>query len=467
MLFFDIPFFVLFAVVFPLNFILKGQLRITMLLLASYVFYGWWDWRFLSLLLISTWVDYSVALMLDRTESQVRRRLILTISIIANLGMLGYFKYANFFIDSFAAAFNIPPDQQLLLNIVLPPGISFYTFQTLSYTIDVYRRKAPPERNLLTFATFVAFFPQLVAGPIERPNKLIPQLHWDPRFNWANVYFGARLFILGCFKKLVIADNLGPISDAVFANPNAHTSLGLMIGAYCFALQIYCDFSGYSDMARGIAKMMGIDLSINFNLPYLSTSLNEFWRRWHITLSYWLRDYLYIPLGGSRRGFGKHIRNLLITFTASGLWHGAAWTFVLWGLLHGLYITVELLVSRFTRLTAPRWLRIALTFHVVVLLWVFFRAQSLMDVARFFRGLILPKHHGYFREIDFGNLAMLLFYASPLVAFSIWQYASKTLTPDLRLLSNRPLHGALLGIVAGLVILMGAQRAAQFIYFQF
>jgi alginate O-acetyltransferase complex protein AlgI len=274
-----------------------------MLLIASYAFYAWFDWRFLSLLWLSTIVDFFVGLLLANPSIERRRKLILTVSIIANLGMLGFFKYFNFFIDSFVTAFNVPESHRFFVEVVLPPGISFYTFQTLSYTIDVYRRKVPVERSLLLFATYVAYFPHMVAGPIVRPRILIPQLERDPTFKWTNVYYGLRLFLVGCFKKLVIADNLAPISDAVFANPSAHSSLGLMIGAYCFALQIYCDFSGYSDMARGIAKSMGIALSLNFNVPYLSASLNEFWRKWHMTLSYWLRDYVYIPLGGSRRGF--------------------------------------------------------------------------------------------------------------------------------------------------------------------
>lgn len=225
-----------------------------MILIASYAFYAWFDWRFLSLLLVSTVVDFAVGLMLANPSLERRRKMILAISIVANVGMLGLFKYFNFFVDSFVTAFNISEGQRFLVEVVLPPGISFYTFQTLSYTIDVYRRKVPAERSLLLFATYVAFFPHMVAGPIVRPRILIPQLERDPTFKWSNVYYGLRLFLVGCFKKLVIADNLAPLSDAVFVNPSAHSSLGLMIGAYCFALQIYCDFSGYSDMARGTQR---------------------------------------------------------------------------------------------------------------------------------------------------------------------------------------------------------------------
>lgn len=465
MLFYDPPFFVLFALVFPLNYLLRGNARVAMLLIASYIFYIWFDWRFLSLLLISTVVDFVVGVMLADPKNESRRKLILTASIVANLGMLGFFKYFNFFIDSFMLAFNIPESQRFFIEVVLPPGISFYTFQTMSYTIDVYRRKVPAERSLLLFATFVAFFPHMVAGPIVRPKILIPQLERDPRFNWANIYSGLRLFIVGCFKKLVIADNLSPISDAAFANPSAHTSLGLMVAAYCFAIQIYCDFSGYTDMARGIAKTLGINLSLNFNLPYLASSLNDFWRRWHMTLSYWLRDYCYIPLGGSRRGLLMQCRNLMITFTLSGLWHGASWSFILWGMLHGAWIIGELLLGRATSWRPPRWVSILITFHVVVLLWVLFRAQVLPVAVDFYRNLVASPA-GLFSAADRINVLTLIIYALPLVLFSLWQYRTGTLAPDVRW-RNRIVHGMAMGAAAFLTIILGASGGSQFIYFQF
>lgn len=465
MLFYEPPFFVLFALVFPLNYLLRGNARVSMLLIASYIFYMWFDWRFLSLLLLSSVVDFVVGLLLVNPANQNRRKLILTVSIVANLGVLGFFKYFNFFIDSFVAAFNIPESQRFFVEVILPPGISFYTFQTMSYTIDVYRRKVPAERSLLLFSTFVAFFPHMVAGPIVRPKILIPQLERDPRFNWANIYSGSRLFLIGCFKKIVIADNLSPISDAAFTNPSAHTSLGLMIAAYCFAIQIYCDFSGYTDMARGIAKTLGINLSLNFNLPYLASSLNDFWRRWHMTLSYWLRDYCYIPLGGSRHGLLMHCRNLMITFTLSGLWHGASWSFILWGMLHGAWIIGELLLGRAFAWRPPKWVAIAITFHVVVLLWVLFRAQSLSVAMDFYRNM-LTTPVGLFSAADRITGLTLAFYALPLVVFSLWQYTTGTLTPDVRW-RNRVLHGALMGALAFLTIILGAQGGSQFIYFQF
>lgn len=465
MLFYDLPFFVLFALVFPLNFLLRGKTRIVMLLAASYTFYGWWDWRFLSLLAISTIVDYVVALLLESTAEQRRRKLILAISIAANVGILGFFKYFNFFTDTFISAFGISDSHRFFFEVILPPGISFYTFQTMAYTIDVYRRRTRAERSILTFATYVAFFPQLIAGPIERPGKLIPQLHREPRFSWANIYYGLRLFILGCFKKLVIADNLAGISDTAFADPSSQTSLGLVIAAYCFAIQIYCDFSGYTDMARGVAKMMGINLSLNFNLPYWSRSLNEFWRRWHITLSFWLRDYVYIPLGGSRHGLFRHCRNLLITFSLSGLWHGASWTFVLWGVLHGSWIIGELLLSRIVRWRPPVAVQILLTFHVVVLLWILFRAQTMPVAFEFYTNLLSPKS-GWWAPADRLNAYLLVFYALPLALFQLWQYRANSLTPDLRA-SNRIVHGLAMGGAAFFAILLGATSGGQFIYFQF
>ncbi|MBS3849788.1 MBOAT family protein [Devosia sp. BSSL-BM10] len=465
MLFYDLPFYVLFALVLPLNFALRGKARITMLLAASYIFYGWWDWRFLSLLIISTAVDYIVGIMMERADEQRRRKALLAISMLANLGMLGFFKYFNFFTDTFVAAFSIPDSQRFFVDVVLPPGISFYTFQTMSYTIDIYRRRVNAERSILTFATFVSFFPQLVAGPIERPGKLIPQLHREPKFHWANVYYGSRLFILGLFKKLVIADNLAKISDAAFADPSGQTSVGLAIAAYCFAIQIYCDFSGYTDMARGVAKMIGVNLSLNFNLPYWSRTLNEFWRRWHMTLSYWLRDYVYIPLGGSRQGLWMHCRNLLITFTLSGLWHGASWTFVLWGVLHGSYIIGELLVGRLTRWRPPPAIQIFLTFHVVVALWILFRAQTMAAASAFYTTLLSPSSW-YWTSADQSNALLLLLYASPLVLFQLWQFRADSLVPDLRW-NNRIVHGLAMGTSAFFAIAWGATGGGQFIYFQF
>ncbi|SIO39693.1 MBOAT family O-acyltransferase [Halodesulfovibrio marinisediminis] len=464
MLFFEIDFLLFISVFLTIYCFLRGTPRISFILLASYIFYGWWDYRFLALLLISTLVDYAVGLKLENEQQTQKRKMLLVASLCTNLGILFFFKYFNFFLDSFYYAFNVSSSDRYLLEIALPPGISFYTFQTLSYTIDVYQKRFPAEKSLLAFSTYVAFFPQLIAGPIERPGKLLPQIKKEVSFQWPNIYVGFRYFLCGCFKKMFIADNLAKVADKAFAAPDQTTSIGLLIGAYCFALQIYCDFSGYSDMARGLAKCIGINLSNNFNLPYLSASLGEFWRRWHITLSYWLRDYVYIPLGGSRSGITGHIRNLLITFTLSGLWHGADWNFVLWGILHAVWITFELIARQVTTFRLPKILSIFITLNIVVLLWVLFRADSVSTALIYYKNLIAPTT-SYFVDGDLATLAMLAFYSSPLVLFSLWQYSSDTLTPDYKM--NNYVHASALGVILFVMIFLGAENGQQFIYFQF
>lgn len=465
MLFFENIFFLLFLIFTPLYFFSKGSVRLFVVLSASYIFYGWWDYRFLALIIISTLIDFFLAKKMDVTASRDKRRYLLICSLIVNLGILGFFKYFNFFIDSFITTFGVTDGDRYIFEILLPPGISFYTFQTLAYTIDVYRRKVKSENDLLTYSAYVAFFPQLIAGPIERSQKLIPQLKISHKFKLVNLYLGTRLFIIGCFKKLVIADNLAPISDAAFANPEATSQVGLLIAAYCFAIQIYCDFSGYTDMARGIARFLGINLSINFNLPYFSASLSEFWRRWHITLSYWLRDYVYIPLGGSKRGVLIQARNLLITFGLSGLWHGANWTFILWGLLHGAWVIGEVLSSRTFSWQLPKLLRICITFNVVVLFWIVFRAENL-SIAKIYYSNLLGLTGSSVNSSDLTNLTTLIVFSAPLFVFSCWQYYANTLRPDIRLRS-RFLHGALIAMGALFTILLGSTNATQFVYFQF
>ena len=465
MLFYNGEFIALFSVFLLLYFYLPPKGRIALILLTSYVFYGWWDYRFLSLLLISTVVDYTVGLRMSTESRQRIRRLYLLASIVTNIGILGFFKYFNFFIDTFVHTFGLDSQEAFYISVLLPPGISFYTFQTLSYSIDVYRRKAPAERNFSIFAAYVAFFPQLIAGPIERPRTLLPQLKVLRKFRWTNIYLGTRLVILGCFKKLVIADNLAPISDAAFENPDSMSSLGLLIAAYCFAFQIYCDFSGYTDMARGIARMIGIRLSLNFNLPYLSKTLREFWRRWHITLSYWLRDYVYFPLGDSLTGPARHALNLLITFGLSGLWHGAAWTFVLWGVLHAVWILVESGVAKLVKFRIPAVLSVLLTFHVVVLLWVLFRAETFSLAVSFYQGFVSPDQWKVTSQ-DTVNAVLLALYASPLVLFSLIQYKTGRLDFDVRVLPSWA-HSAFLGLLLFFIFFAGSVNEQQFIYFQF
>jgi alginate O-acetyltransferase complex protein AlgI len=351
--------------------------RTGVLLLASYVFYGWWDFRFLGLILISTIVDYVVGLRLFDSSSERRRKSWLFLSIAVNLGILGSFKYLGFFVESAASLLaEIGVDTgQTLLSLVLPVGISFYTFQTLSYSIDIYRRELEPERNLARFALFVAFFPQLVAGPIERAKRLLPQLKDFPNrpqeVNWS----GALALILrGLFRKVVIADGVAPIVNEVFSKPEAYVGLTVAVGILAFSIQIYGDFAGYTDIARGVAKLFGVDLMVNFRSPYSARGFSDFWRRWHISLSTWLRDYLYIPLGGSHRGRLRTYINLMATMLLGGLWHGAGWGFLLWGLLHGAYLVIERL---WRGAHAGQWLPASIVFSIVTLTWIPFRAISI------------------------------------------------------------------------------------------
>jgi alginate O-acetyltransferase complex protein AlgI len=385
-------FVVFFVLVFALYRVLPARGQNALLLVASYFFYGWWDWRFLGLLFISTAIDYFVGKAMPSVNPH-RRRILLISSVAAQLAMLGFFKYFNFFIDSAGSLLvslgfnpNVPS-----LSVILPVGISFYTFQTMAYTIDVYRQRIGPTTDPLLFALYVSYFPQLVAGPIERPDHLIPQFTQRRRATSEQVASGALLILIGLTRKVVIADVAASLVDDVFSNPSGSTGIGLLVGALVFALQIYGDFAGYTDMARGTSRMLGIELMENFSHPYFATSIASFWRRWHISLSTWLRDYLYIPLGGNRQGRARTYRNLVLTMVLGGLWHGAAWTFVIWGAIHGVALAIE----RWWHEIRPRrqapaslagrmggW---ALTMAVVTFAWVFFRSSSLttaMNIVR-------------------------------------------------------------------------------------
>jgi alginate O-acetyltransferase complex protein AlgI len=390
MLFNSLAFVAFAAIFFPLYFMSRGRLRVTLCLVASYFFYGWWDWRFLSLIVISTVIDSFVGRRLAATEDPRARRLFLTLSVCANLGILGFFKYFNFFAESLVDLFRVigfAPDA-ITLKIILPVGISFYTFQTMSYTIDIFRRKLDPEPSLLNFAAYVALFPQLVAGPIVRASTLLPQFRNPVRFDWPRIVTGLELIALGYFMKVVVADNLAPIVDMRFGFPEDYGASSLFVGVLFFSFQIYGDFAGYSLIAIGLGRIMGFDFGRNFNSPYFSQSFSEFWTRWHISLSSWLRDYLYISLGGNRGGTFKTYRNLMTTMLLGGLWHGANWTFVIWGLIHGLYLVAQRILSpayeRFCSLTRlPRLASSALLIFAVFMLtqvaWVFFRADSVGD----------------------------------------------------------------------------------------
>lgn len=369
------------------------------LLASSYSFYGYWDWRFLFLLFTSTAVDFWAANSIQRSEDIRHRRLFLLASIAVNLGILGFFKYYNFFLDSAVSVLgymglkaNTP-----VLKIVLPIGISFYTFKTMAYTIDVYRRNIAPTNHFIEYALFVSFFPQLLAGPIDKAKKFLPQISAPRSITRAKILTGLNLILVGYFKKVAIADTLAPIADNIFGDPGGMSSGQLWTGVYAYTFQIYGDFSGYTDIARGISLLLGFETIENFNAPYLSRNITEFWRRWHISLSTWFRDYVYIPLGGNRCGRARMHGNLIFTMLLCGLWHGAAWTFVLWGALHGVYLILHRMVKGeggrgFSwLLSLPLWAKdlakIFLTFHVVALTWILFRASNFEIVLQYFQGL--------------------------------------------------------------------------------
>jgi alginate O-acetyltransferase complex protein AlgI len=418
MLFNSITFLIFLPIVFSIYwFVLRNHLRLQnlFLLTAGYVFYGWWDWRFLFLLIASSTVDYIVGVSLKNAREERKRKLILMLSITFNIGLLGFFKYFNFFADSMTTLLTSLGVQvnPLSLNVILPVGISFYTFQSLSYTIDVYKRKMEPTEDALTFFTFVSFFPQLVAGPIERAIRLLPQFAKKRTFDFDLAKDGVRQALWGMFKKVVIADNLAPYVQDIFSNHTQYGGSTLLLGVFYFAIQIYCDFSGYSDIAIGTAKLFGFDLMRNFALPYFSRDVAEFWRRWHISLSTWFRDYVYIPLGGSRVTLIKAIRNTIIVFTVSGFWHGANWTFVVWGFFNGLLLIPLLLMKKSRNHLGivaegrllPRFsevMQMGLTFFLTLIAWVFFRseniAQSFSYLGHMFSASLFEIPSGIFKE---------------------------------------------------------------------
>lgn len=384
MIFNSLPFVVFLVLVFALYWLpltRSKKHQNIVLLISSYVFYGWWDPRFLILIFLSSIIDFYCGLRIAGSEDRGTRKLFLLISIGTNLGMLFFFKYFNFFIDTFKVAFDMPATASAL-DIILPVGISFYTFQTMSYTIDVYRKELAPTRDLTQFLTFVSFFPQLVAGPIERAKSLLPQIERPRIFSHDQAVIGCRFILFGAFKKIVIADRIAPIVNTIFDSPELFGGFIAFAGLALFFLQVYCDFSGYSDIAIGTAKLFNIQLMLNFDRPFFSTSLRQFWGRWHISLMTWFRDYLYIPLGGNRGGKLFAARNVLITFLLSGLWHGANWNFVIWGLWHGAFLVIEQR-SGFEKFALPPWFKWSCVMFPFTLSMVFFRAESLQHAIRF------------------------------------------------------------------------------------
>jgi len=406
MLFNSIDFALFLPIVFLLYwFVTNKILKLQNLLIvaASYLFYGWWDWRFLSLILFSTLVDYSVGIGLLKQENPIKRKVLLWTSILVNIGFLGFFKYYNFFLDNFITAFSFFGTELNTnsLNIILPVGISFYTFQTLSYSIDIYKRKLEPTKDFIAFSAFVSFFPQLVAGPIERATHLLPQFYTKRTFDYSKSVDGMRQILWGLFKKIVIADNCADFANLIFNNSADYSGSTLVLGALFFSFQIYGDFSGYSDIAIGTSRLFGFDLMRNFNFPYFSRDIAEFWRRWHISLSTWFRDYLYIPLGGSRGGTWMKVRNTFIIFIVSGFWHGANWTFIVWGALNAVYFLPLLLTNnnRNNLETVAQGkllpdikelLFMLMTFALTVFAWIFFRANNIRHAISYIMEIFSP-----------------------------------------------------------------------------
>jgi D-alanyl-lipoteichoic acid acyltransferase DltB (MBOAT superfamily) len=447
---------------------------------ASYLFYGWWDWRFLSLILFSTIVDYSVGLGLSNQEDPKKRKLLLWTSILVNLGFLGFFKYYNFFLDNFVTAFSFFGIELKAnsLNVILPVGISFYTFQTLSYSIDVYKRKLEPTKDFIAFSAFVSFFPQLVAGPIERATHLLPQFYKKRTFDYSKAVDGMRQILWGFFKKVLIADNCAVFANLIFNNSADYSGSTLVLGALFFTFQIYGDFSGYSDIAIGTSRLFGFDLMRNFNFPYFSRDIAEFWRRWHISLSTWFRDYLYIPLGGSRGGTWLKIRNTFIIFLVSGFWHGANWTFIIWGLLNALYImpsiilntnrnNLEIVAKGKNLPTHKELFSILTTFVLTVLAWIFFRAENIRHALSYISEIFSSSLFSIPKFVGMKDALTTLVLVAIFVLIE-WkgregQYAISTIGQTW----NRPLRWIFYSLIIFTIGMFMPSVESPFIYFQF
>ncbi len=482
MLFNSIEFFLFLPIVFCLYwFVINKNLKFQnfLLLLASYVFYGWWDWRFLSLILVSTVVDYFVGLQIHKEENTKKRKRWLWLSMGFNLSLLGFFKYFNFFITSFIDAFNSVGYEMdyFSLSIILPVGISFYTFQTMSYSLDISKRRLEPTKDFVAFATFVAFFPQLVAGPIERASNLLPQFFNKRKFRYETAVDGGRQMLWGLFKKIVIADNCAPYVNTIFENYADQSSGTLILGVVVFAFQIYADFSGYTDIAIGVAKLFGFDFKRNFNYPYFSVNISDFWKRWHISLSSWLNDYVFTPLAVDLRNYKKYgiFAAVFTTFLLSGLWHGAGWNFIVWGGLHGLfYIPIIFSKKRFTAISTNKGAKntsslkdlhkMVFTFAMVCLTYIFFRAQNLSHaidyITRIFKGLFTSN----LLDIALPNIVLLGMI--PLLILCEWIQRNEEHGLSISKINVPIARGCIYTFLFVLILLFGASPA-PFIYFQF
>jgi D-alanyl-lipoteichoic acid acyltransferase DltB (MBOAT superfamily) len=478
MLFNSIEFFIFFIIVATIYFFSpKVKFRIFFLLVASYFFYMQWNWKYIFLIVALTLVNFYAAMIIGKSDDQRKRKLSLIIAIVSSLGVLFFFKYFNFFNDTLGDTLGLMDIEYKfdVLDVLLPVGISFYTFQTLSYTIDVYKNKYSYASSLTRFSLYVSFFPQLVAGPIERAGHLLNQFKQKQKFDIDRVVDGSKLILWGLFKKVVIAEQLAIYVDTVYANPEAHSSSTLIMATIFFAFQIYLDFSAYSDMAIGMAKILGYDLMRNFRLPYLAVSITDFWKRWHLSLTTWFTDYVYIPLGGNRVGLPRWLLNIFIVFLISGLWHGAAWTFIIWGLLHGFYYLVQILwgnfYSKYSFLNfIPKFIstpfKILLTFTTVCIGWIFFRAQNVGDafiiLERIFTATDAPLYMGASHvQTYLGILLIIVFYIIQILQHYgyVTLYFSKSKFPlPIRWMSY-------FAMILGLALLGISDTA--FIYFQF
>lgn len=482
MLFNSVDFAIFLPIVFLLYWFVANKSYKTqngLIVLASYFFYSCWDWRFSGLILISTLVDFAVGLSLKDQNNSFKRKLLLALSIGANLGMLGFFKYYNFFIENFIQVFSLFGKDLGVqtLNIILPVGISFYTFQTMSYTIDVYRRQIEPTSDFVAFASFVAFFPQMVAGPIERAQNFLPQFLKKRQFDYHKAVDGLRQILWGIFKKMVIADNCGVFVDDFFSNYSHYNASTLFIGAFLFTVQIYCDFSGYSDVAIGASRLFGFNLMKNFNYPYFSRNIREFWRRWHISLTTWFKDYVYIPMGGSRGSKIMQLRNTFLIFLIIGLWHGAQWKFVVYGFINALHFLPGIIGGKTKRyqndIAHNRWLPtlnecwgMLSTFLFLVVVRVFFRADNLNHAVSYLAGMFSGS---LFELPDFSNTRQMLVLFVLIGAFTVVEWLGRTNAYAIEKIPLKmkriPRWAFYYAIVFMIFYFAGKQQ--QFIYFQF
>ncbi len=477
MLFNSIEFLIFFPVAFLLYwFVFNRNLKLQnfYLLVISYIFYGWWDWRFLLLIFITSLSSYLLGLQLGISQGW-KRKLYSGLNVAINLGILGFFKYFDFFVESFIEAFSFVGIHlhARTLAIILPVGISFYTFQALSYTIDVYNRKVPPTKDIVSFFAYVSFFPQLVAGPIERATHFLPQFYKKRLFNYSKAVDGMRQILWGFFKKMVVADNCATYVDYIFENHEILPASSLVIGGIFFAFQIYGDFSGYSDIAIGTARLFGFNLMRNFNYPYFSRDIAEFWRRWHISLTTWFRDYLYIPLGGSRVSRLKVIRNVFIIFLVSGFWHGASWTFIFWGLINAIYFLPLMLLHKnrkYTNTVAQRRIlpsvkesfQMLTTFAITCFAWIFFRADSLTDAVEYLSNIwsktffSIPVNSGINLVVPFILLMLII----------EWLNRFKQHGLEISAIKYKAIRWTIYASIVVIIFAWGANKQT-FIYFQF